>query len=87
MKWVGAGIALVIAAFFIVNLVPFPHPSNGAPPTANVVSGISSLRTLSLFGFNTPQIPSWLFQTSTAILFLATAAFVRDGYDFWDNHR
>jgi hypothetical protein len=85
MKFVGIGIALVISAFFLVNLVPFPHQSSTSPTTENLVSGISAHQ-FSLFGFNTPGIPTWTFTTSDAILILAAAAFARDGYAFWEEH-
>jgi hypothetical protein len=76
-KATGIGIALVVGAFFFVNLVPFPHQTSASPGTENVLNSIQAHQ-LSLFGFNTPSIPSWAFTTSNLVLILATASFMFD---------
>lgn len=73
----GVGIVLVIGAFFFVNLVPFPHQTSYSAGTENVISSFQAHQ-LSLFGFNTPSIPSWAFTTSNLVLILATVSFMFD---------
>jgi hypothetical protein len=76
----GIGIALVVSAFFLVNLVPFPHASSSNSVTSeSVVSGISAHQ-LSLFGYKTPGIPVWTLTTSDLILIFAAMSFGFDAF-------
>ncbi len=78
MKFVGIGIALVISAFFLVNLVPYPHQTTSNGTTTESIVNSFSAHQLSLFGFNTPGIPAWTLTTSDLILIFAAMSF---GFD------
>jgi len=75
------GTALVISAFFFVNLVPVPlqvvscnHGTGVCTQSVVTVSSFAA-RQLSFFGFNTPALPVWAFYTSSLILLFAVISF------------
>jgi hypothetical protein len=79
------GIVLVISAFFVVNLVPgvplqVVSCNQGTGICTQSVVTVSSFtaRQLSFFGFNTPGLPSWAFDTSNLVLVFAALSFGLD---------
>src|ERR1039458_3540652 len=78
------GIALVISAFFFVNLVPVPlqvvscNHATGICTQSVIQTSTFAARQLSLFGFNTPGLPAWAFDTSNLILVFAVLSFGLD---------
>ena len=79
------GIVLVLSAFFFVNLVPgvplqVVSCNHGTGVCTQSVVTVSSFtaRQLSFFGFNTPGLPSWAFDTSNLVLVFAALSFGLD---------
>ena len=73
--YAGIGLALLVGAFFFVNLVPFPHQTTSAGATTESIVNSFQVRQLSLFGFNTPGIPAWTLTTSELILIFSAMSF------------